>query len=110
MANEAPKPDPPVTGLVQYRATEGIPIHYADSFLVGTSPEIFLLNFYQTEVPAIESTAKRAKFDETEATCFVRIALTPIAFRRLLLSMAERGGYKLVTKDGESTSGKEKNQ
>lgn len=86
---------------VRFLPSDQVPIRFSDAFLIAGGTDIYSLNFYQTEIPALEGTIKNVEVERHDATCFARVALSPIGFVRLLTSMAERVGME-VTKTSES--------
>jgi hypothetical protein len=81
-----------------YMPSDGVPIHFSDAFLVGATPEMFMLNFYQQEIGEVRGNIKHQTFEQVQATCFARIAVTPVGYLRLLHNMAERVGLVLANK------------
>lgn len=81
---------------ITFKSSEGVPVRFSDAFLVGGTPEVFLLAFYQQEFGGMHGSIKDYTEEKPEATCFARIALTPLGYLRLLKSMAERVGLVLA--------------
>jgi hypothetical protein len=90
----AEKQDQRKTGAekIRFNSSDGVPVRFADAFLVGGSAEVFFLNFFQNELPPLEGTIKEFKAERTEATCFARVAISPGAFKNLVYNMASHVG------------------
>jgi hypothetical protein len=88
----------PETGAenLDFAPLEEVPIHFCDACLVAGGEDIFTLNFYHTELPSVRGAVKDQRSEPQRATCFARVALTPIGFTRLLKTMAERAGFVLT--------------
>ncbi|MGI8838658.1 MAG: hypothetical protein ACR2H4_18745 [Pyrinomonadaceae bacterium] len=69
----------------------------AEAFLVGRGEDIFHLGFYQNQVPDLRGLGlgQTAQTPFQKTKCVARIALSPIAYTKLLQSMAETAGFVL---------------
>jgi hypothetical protein len=83
---------------ITFRPSDGVPIRFSDAFLVGGTPEMFMLSFYQQEIPLFRGDIRDKTPENPEASCIARIALTPVGFVRILATMADKVGLVLTQK------------
>ncbi|HEU4712682.1 MAG TPA: hypothetical protein VFS76_14010 [Pyrinomonadaceae bacterium] len=77
---------------------------YADSFIVASTGEMFILHFFQNSPPSIAGAEldKTSTREATQAKCFAKIVVSPNGFVKLLTAMAGQAGLVISKPEQEA--------